>query len=150
MFTWVPAFGGIVSAKLLSDIDYISHTFLPKLRQLLLERRNYLGTLLDARGIPYVPPDAGIFVFVDFSQWLSCFDGDDKEREIALLEYLMDRGVFVEPGQAFFSAVPGNFRLNYGSEGPAFSLGTQRLLAALKELDGDRDSSGAADILGCS
>lgn len=140
MFTWVSAFGGIVSTKLLSDIGYVSHTYLPKYRKLLGERRRHVSNVLATLRICYTTPDSAFFMFVDLSRWLSNFDGDDDRREIALLEYIMGRGVFLEPGRAFMSTLPGHFRLNYGGEEAAFHLGIKRLVSALKELDGDKNS----------
>ncbi|KAF3765601.1 hypothetical protein M406DRAFT_36947 [Cryphonectria parasitica EP155] len=146
MFTWVSAFGGIVAAKLLSDTGYVSETFLPKFHKLLQDRRDYLGRVLAAQGIDYIPPDAGVFIFVDLSHWLSYFDGDDTACETAFLEHLMDRGVFLEPSQAFSSSTRGHFRLNYGGNGSWFVLGLRRLFATLRELDGEKIPFDAADI----
>lgn len=165
MFTWVSAFGGITATRLLSDTDYISQTFLPKFHELLNDRRDYLATILPQYSIDYTPPDAGIFIYVNLQPWLSYFDADKEKpdltsnsnsnsnstgvtssQEIALLEHLMDRGVFLEPGQAFFSRIPGHFRLNYGTEGPKFVRGLGRLLGSLKELDGEKFCFDDADV----
>lgn len=141
MFTWVSAFGGTVSAKLLRDIDYVSTRFLPKLHETLHNRRSYVRALLDAHCIPYTDPDAAFFVFIDLSHWLTRFQNDTEGGEIALLEYLVHRGVFLEPGTAFFSEVLGWFRLNYAVDEAVFSLGLKRLLVALHDLDGKKISS---------
>lgn len=145
MFTWVSAFGGIVSTKLLSDIEYVSQRYLPEYRRRVGERRAHVISLLDALRIPYTTPDAAFFIFVDLSQWLSHFDeagdgDDDGNREIVLLEYLMARGIFLEPGRALMSTLPGYFRLSYGGGEDAFRLGMRRLVSALKELSGDKES----------
>lgn len=147
MFTWVSAFGGIVSTKLLSDLDFVSTTYLPKYHKVLWDRRDYLREFLSNLRIPCTDPDAAFFIFVDLSRWLSNFDGDDSgEREIALLKYLMARGVFLEPGRAFMATFPGYFRLNYGAEEAVFRLGVGRLTMALKELDGEKGSSEIAEV----
>lgn len=102
----------------------------------LNKRRKQLDEFLSANLIRYTNPDAAFFAFVDLSSWLSNVEGDnDKQREGALLEYLMARGVFLEPGSAFSAKVPGSFRLNYGAEDFIFKLGLKRLAAALKELE---------------
>lgn len=148
MFTWVSAFGGIVATKLLADIDYVSQTYLPKYHKLLDDKRTRLGNLLATLRIPYTSPDAAFFLFVDLSLWLSNFDGDDDaKREMALLEYLMDHGVFLEPGKAFTSTFPGYFRLNYGVDETSFRLGMKRLATALEKLDGGKDSADVGEIM---
>lgn len=107
----------------------------------LNKRRKQLDEFLSGNLIRYTTPDAAFFAFVDLSSWLSNVEGDnDKEREVALLEYLMARGVFLEPGNAFSAKVPGSFRLNYGIEDSVFKLGLKRLAFALKELEEDKES----------
>lgn len=140
MFTWVSAFGGTVSAKLLADTNYVTNEFLPKFHKILHGRRSYLAALLSTHDIPYTAPDAAFFVFIDLSYWLTRFKNDDRGEEIALLDYLVDRGVFLEPGMAFSSQVLGHFRLNYGVEEAVFNLGMKRLLVALHDLDGEKIS----------
>lgn len=135
MFTWVSAFGGIVSTKLLSDIDYVSDTYLPKYHKLLGERREHLSSVLATHQIPYTAPDAAFFMFIDLSRWLSNFEGDDGQREMALLEHLLEDGVFLEPGRALMSTLPGHFRLNYGACDALFHLGLKRMISALDRLD---------------
>lgn len=135
MFTWVSAFGGILSTKLLSDIEYISKTYLPKYHKLLGERREHLSNMLVTRQIPYTEPDAAFFMFVDLSRWLSDFEGDDGQREMALLEHLLENGVFLEPGRAMMSTLPGHYRLNYGTRDDLFHLGLKRIISALERLE---------------
>lgn len=102
----------------------------------LIKRRKQLDEFLSANLIRYTNPDAAFFAFVDLSSWLSNVEGEnDKEREANLLEHLMVRGVFLEPGSAFSAKVPGSFRLNYGTEESIFKLGLKRLALALKELE---------------
>lgn len=134
MFTWVSAFGGIVSTKLLSDIEYVSKTYLPKYHKLLGERREHLSSVLATHQIPYTEPDAAFFMFIDLSRWLSNFEGDDGQREIALLEHLLENGVFLEPGRAMMSTLPGRYRLNYGAYDNLFYLGLKRMLSVLERL----------------
>lgn len=146
MFTWVSAYGGIVATKLLSDFDYINNVYLPTLAKALDERRKYVGEILAANHIPYTIPDAAFFVFIDLCGWLWHFEEADQGRELALLKYLMNHGVFLEPGQAFSSTMPGFFRLNYGGEETMFKLGMERLVLALKELDGDESKIYTVEI----
>lgn len=142
MFTWVSAYSGNVSTKLLTDKAYVSQTFLPKLRTLLNKRLNSLLAILDELNIPYTTPDAAFFVFIDLSRWLSNFTSStESDPEMTMVEYLIRQGIFLEPGKAFFSAFPGYFRLNYGSEEGVFRLGLSRLIAALGALDGKTDTS---------
>lgn len=137
MFTWVSAFDGLISTRLLSDLKFINNRYLPLFHKTLYKRTQLLAKFLSVNLIKYVAPDAAFFVFIDLSSWLGDVDGsNDKEREIALSEYLMDHGVFLEPGAAFSSKIPGHYRLNYGSEVAVFKLGLSRLAFALRKLDG--------------
>lgn len=137
MFTWVSAFGGITSTKLLSDTEYLEKKFIPAYQNALNARRSSLLDIMNAHPIPYMEPDATFFIFVDLSGWLRHFEGTNDAREIALLKYLMGHRVFMEPGLAFASTLPGMFRLNYGGDEAEFKLGMRRLMGALKELDGE-------------
>ena len=58
--------------------------------------------------IPMAPATSGLFILIDLSDWVGCFDGPDadshdpgnlKTREIQLCWWLVDRGVFLNPGQ---------------------------------------------------
>lgn len=139
MFTWVPAFGGIVSTKLMTDIEFVSQTYLPKYHRLLDQRRIQVDDTLGTLRISYTTPDAAFFIFVDLSRWLPNFDGeDDGDRELALLEYLIGHGVFIEPGRAMMSTLPGHFRLGYAVEESIFRLGVKRLITAIRDLEGDK------------
>lgn len=139
MFTWVSSFGGTTATKLLSDTEYLEKKFLPAYRSSLNARRASLLEILDSHQIPYTEPDAAFFIFIDLSRWLHHFDeaSNDAGREIALLSCLMGQCVFLEPGLAFASTLPGMFRLNYGGDEAEFKLGMQRLIRALKGLDGE-------------
>lgn len=137
MFTWVSSFGGITATKLLSDTEYLEKNFLPAYHVALNTRRASLRRVLDAHQIPYTEPDAAFFLFLDLSAWLRHFEGNHASRELALVKHLMGRRVFLEPGLAFASTLPGMFRLNYGGDEQEFHLGMRRLLDALRELDGE-------------
>lgn len=136
MFTWISAFGGMAATTVLSNPKYVRRRYLPMYHKILNKRRKQLEEFLNANLIRYTTPDAAFFAFVDLSSWLSNVDGDnDKEGEVNLLEYLMARGVFLEPGSAFSAKVPGSFRLNYGTDDVIFKLGLKRLASALKTLE---------------
>lgn len=137
MFTWVSAFDGLIATRLLSDLKFINNRYLPSFHRALSKRTQLLDKFLSVNLITYVAPDAAFFVFIDLSSWLCEVEGtNDKEREVALSEYLMDHGVFLEPGQVFSSKVPGHYRLSYGSEVAVLKLGLKRLAFALNKLDG--------------
>ncbi|KAF4463666.1 aminotransferase class I and II [Fusarium albosuccineum] len=135
MFTWVSSFSASFSAQLLSDQSFISDSFIPKLLKRLSWERQRMGEMLKRHGVQFHVPNAGFFIFINLSERASHFNDREKSCELALLEFLIDRRVFLEPGKAFFSQVPGWFRLNYGSE--ATQVGLNRLFSALQELDGD-------------
>ncbi|EFQ34656.1 aminotransferase class I and II [Colletotrichum graminicola M1.001] len=126
-----------VAEKLISDTKYLQNHYLPVFRRRLNKRRKLVEEILVSYNVPYDKPEAGLFVFVDLSEWAD-FSPQQHGREgySSLLEYMLKQRVFLEPGETFCSKRPGWFRLSFGGEKETFKLGLQRLLHCLKLLDG--------------
>lgn len=53
---------------------------------------------LTRNGIPFQPSNTGLFIFVDLSQWVDSFSGDEGEgSELNLCQYLIEHGVCLNP-----------------------------------------------------
>ncbi|CCF34408.1 hypothetical protein CH063_06406 [Colletotrichum higginsianum] len=134
MFGWVSAWSAAVASAILDDRRFLQNTYFPTLERRLDTRRKQVLARLTQLDVPFVAPEAGFFVFVDLSRWLDK-DAAQTRRgsaELELLSRLMAHRVFLEPGQAFFSARPGWFRLNFGNDDETVNLGLRKLAAFLQ------------------
>ncbi|KAL0943268.1 1-aminocyclopropane-1-carboxylate synthase [Colletotrichum truncatum] len=87
-------------------------------------------------GVKYHEANAGLFVYVDLSPWLpteSAGYGSDQEREFALAEKILEKGLFLHPGEEHCLA-PGRFRMVYTQPPEVVSEGLKRLGDALNDL----------------
>jgi aspartate/methionine/tyrosine aminotransferase len=75
----------------------------------LLKRYSALTTILDRYKIPYLPAEAGLFVWIDLSQFLSD-EGNPAVRERSLYLELIDFGLLLTPGNSMRNERPGFFR----------------------------------------
>ncbi|GJD00758.1 1-aminocyclopropane-1-carboxylate synthase-like protein [Colletotrichum higginsianum] len=136
MFGWVSAWSAAVASAILDDRRFLQNTYFPTLERRLDTRRKQVLARLTQLDVPFVAPEAGFFVFVDLSRWLDK-DAAQTRRgsaELELLSRLMAHRVFLEPGQAFFSARPGWFRLNFGNDDETVNLGLRKLAAFLQSV----------------
>jgi DNA-binding transcriptional MocR family regulator len=70
-------------------------------------RSKYIAIIeaMDLQKLSYLQANAGLFVWLDLSSWLSYFDGSGKKvhgvdaREVGLCKYLVSHGVFMTMGQ---------------------------------------------------
>lgn len=103
--TWVTAFSDCFLADLLSDSHFLTayvgkfHDRLDSIRDLAIQR-------LDQISVPYEIGNAGVFLWIDLSKWVSVIDDRganmarkcDENSEITLTRYLMSKGVYLQPG----------------------------------------------------
>ncbi|GKT95018.1 1-aminocyclopropane-1-carboxylate synthase-like protein 1 [Colletotrichum tofieldiae] len=134
MFGWVSAWSAAVASLILDDRHFLQNAYFPTLQKRLDTRRGQVMAQLTQLDVPFVAPEAGFFVFVDLSRWLdqAPIHARRGSTELELLSQLMANRVFLEPGQAFFSARPGWFRLNFGNDEKTVDLGLRKLTAFLK------------------
>jgi aspartate/methionine/tyrosine aminotransferase len=95
----------------------------------LKKRCSKLTAVLDQYSIPYLPPTAGLFVWIDLSRFLP--DSDDKPavRERALyLELVQKFGLLLTPGNSMRNEQPGFFRCVFtAASDDEFVIALQRI-----------------------
>ena len=114
-----------VIAKLLSDDDYVDQ-FLDESRMLLKASLAIVTSTLETMTIPFVTPEAGIFVYCDFSSLLpeQTFEGEDTFSNL-MYKYAK---ILMTPGHCQRESKPGYFRICYASVTPeVLTVGMKRL-----------------------
>ncbi|ORY30735.1 PLP-dependent transferase, partial [Rhizoclosmatium globosum] len=96
---------------------------------------------LDARQIPYLEPEAGIFLWINLNRYLahpSLSQAVSKKAtpSLALFHILIDNGLYIAPSDAFFCAMDhieqrGMFRLVWSVPLHILDIGMQRLMRVL-------------------
>ena len=99
-----------IVADLLGDNLYVDE-FLDFSRSTLLKSYSMVTQTLEELGLPYVPAEAGIFVYCDFSSMLPSptFSGED----IFLNLVMKAARIVMTPGQSQRDLNPGMFRICY-------------------------------------
>ncbi|KAJ9136657.1 Aspartate aminotransferase [Pleurostoma richardsiae] len=157
MFTWISSYSDVVFSAVASDCSFVTK-YLKTYRQKLRESRETATQFLDRHRIPYRPANAGVFLWIELSKWTPLIDGcgtSEESNEVRLTKYLIKEGVYLEPGEAFFSPTPGKFRLVYSMDTETLCVGLNRLIDALKKLekskgtgDGDLSDEDEAELKG--
>jgi len=84
---------------------------------------------LTQHGIPYVPVEGGIVIWVDLGAFLRSPSFEDERQ---LWKQLLDEHrVSIPPGQAFHCSEPGWFRICFTSPAATLEAGLERLVHAL-------------------
>eukprot|EP00537_Pseudo-nitzschia_pungens_P010170 CAMPEP_0172384906 /NCGR_PEP_ID=MMETSP1061-20121228/2595_1 /TAXON_ID=37318 /ORGANISM="Pseudo-nitzschia pungens, Strain cf. pungens" /LENGTH=474 /DNA_ID=CAMNT_0013113687 /DNA_START=430 /DNA_END=1854 /DNA_ORIENTATION=- len=102
--------------------------FLKENQRRIRERKNAWQSCLDELGIPHLDATAGLFCWMDFSEFLPD-TGTPSERERALyLELLQEHGLLFTPGDSMKNELPGFFRCVFtAASDHEFELGMERL-----------------------
>lgn len=102
--------------------------FLDENHSRLRARGDAWQACLDEIGIPYLKGTAGLFIWMDFSEFLP-EGGSDDERERALyLQLLKEYGLLFTPGSSMKTERPGFFRCVFtAASDHEFELGMERL-----------------------
>jgi len=113
-----------------SDDPSVSWTkrFRAQSHERLRKRGDAWQSTLDELDIPYLKGTAGLFVWMDFQEFLPK-DGSDDERERELyLELLNEFGLLFTPGRSMKNEKPGFFRCVFtAASDEEFDLGIERL-----------------------
>jgi aspartate/methionine/tyrosine aminotransferase len=113
-----------------SDDPNISWTkrFLAKNHERIRARGDAWHACLDELGIPHLASSAGLFVWMDFSEFLP-ETGSDSERERELyLELMHEYGLLFTPGSSMKNERPGFLRCVFtAASDDEFELGMERL-----------------------
>ncbi|KAJ3523855.1 hypothetical protein NM208_g12294 [Fusarium decemcellulare] len=138
-FTWLTAFSDTFVSTFLGTQDLVKDYLSVYQERLQLAYRRASKALTDNK-IPFKPSNAGLFIFIDLSQWLVTFDGSTTDShkpsaELQLCVWLLDRGIFLNAGEFAGSDEPGHFRLVFTSDPDATVIGITRIRAALDALE---------------
>lgn len=137
--------------KLLADTEW-TDAFVARNKQRLREMYAHLTTWLDERGIPYLPAQAGFYIFLDLSRWVRKlgfnppdYESDSEEEpacdrmpERSLWYKMLDAGVYAAPGEGFGvpDALLGYFRLVFAVEDEkVLDVALERIGTVLDEID---------------
>ncbi|KAH7136263.1 pyridoxal phosphate-dependent transferase [Dactylonectria macrodidyma] len=132
LFTWVTHFSTQFWLDFVSNEEVVSR-YVQCNRDRLRERYQAVTALMDRHGVPYVPSNGGIFIYVDLRRWLKYFDGPDgtsnggDTRETQLCRYLIRHGIYMTNGELCFSSIPGYFRFVYTSPNDEAFVAVQRI-----------------------
>jgi aspartate/methionine/tyrosine aminotransferase len=106
-------------------------TFLPSYlktnKQRLVTQYAICTSFLRAHAIPYIPSNAGFYLWADLSAYLDRLPGDtplDKEREMN--HRLLDEGVHIATSEAFYGEECGWFRITFAVQRNILELGLNR------------------------
>jgi 1-aminocyclopropane-1-carboxylate synthase len=116
-------------AEVLRDEEWVTR-FLEGNRRALAGAAAAAGAALAAAGVPFLPPTAGMFLWVDLRALLPAVGGWVAERELTR-ELFADAGVLLTPGEAMHAPAPGFYRLCFAWHPDPRSLeeGLRRLAA---------------------
>lgn len=123
--------------KLLSDPNTIE-TFTQTNQKRLAESYTLAVDTLRAHNIPFLPAQGGHFLWADFRQFIprsltASAAAGDRAAEHLLWQAMLDRGVYVNLGEAFLESKVGFFRVTFAVPVPMLKLGLKRMLQACQE-----------------
>ena len=115
-------------------------SFLPENNSRIRARSEQLQSVLSKCGIPYLKGDSGLFLWMDFSQFLPPLPSgecegllespesmDAREREL-YLDLMQNFGLLFTPGRSMRNEIPGFFRCVFtAASDNEFSLGLERI-----------------------
>ncbi|KAF8988565.1 hypothetical protein BGZ52_007860 [Haplosporangium bisporale] len=134
VFTWMSSPTEAMITKLLSDPNTIE-TFTQTNQKRLAESYTLAVDTLRAHNIPFLPAQGGHFLWADFRQFIprsltvSAAAGE-RSAEHLLCRAMLDRGVYVNWGEAFSESKVGFFRVTFAVPIPMLKLGLERMLQA--------------------
>lgn len=131
----------LLSPSVGSDKYWAIDEFLPENNRRIRERSFRLQKCLDECSIPYLKGDSGLFLWMDFSEFLKCepLGGRDllesiesmdiRERSL-YLELMHEFGLLFTPGRSMRTELPGFFRCVFtAASDDEFALGLNRIKA---------------------
>ncbi|KAJ5532874.1 hypothetical protein N7494_009426 [Penicillium frequentans] len=114
-----------IGTTILEDQDFVS-SFTAKSRESLAAGYRLATSILEKEGIDYAKGgNAGFFVYIDLSPFLSNDGSPTQEQEYALAQKLVDAGVFLHPGEEHGKS-PGWFRLVFSHDEITLREGLRR------------------------
>ncbi|KAJ5659809.1 hypothetical protein N7507_006260 [Penicillium longicatenatum] len=114
-----------IGTTILDDQDFVS-SFTAKSRESLAAGYRLVTSILEQGGIDYAKGgNAGFFVYVNLSPFLSNDGSPAQEQEFALAQKLVDAGVFLHPGEEHGKDL-GWFRLVFSQDENTLREGLRR------------------------
>lgn len=96
---------------LLTDNAWLNEYFESNRRRLRVAYLRFIG-ILEELGIPYMPADAGFFVWVNLRRWMQ---GVSREHEMELWRKICDCKVLLTPASQCFGSQYGYFRVCFAA-----------------------------------
>lgn len=94
----------------------------------LIQRYKAIVQILERYHIPFLPAQAGLFVWIDLSQFLISNIGNAASQESTLYRELIDSGLLMTPGNSMKNERPGFFRCVFTATSNAeFTIALQRM-----------------------
>ncbi|RFU81793.1 pyridoxal phosphate-dependent transferase, major domain [Trichoderma arundinaceum] len=124
-----------VASAMLEDREWC-RKFLETAQSRISEAFKLITTELSRIGVKYLRgTNAGLFLWIDLSPYLSPESSglSKSEREFALAQKLLDKGVFLHPGEEH-ALEPGWFRLVYTHNPVAVREGVKRIQSVIEDL----------------
>ncbi|RMX61152.1 hypothetical protein pdam_00005638 [Pocillopora damicornis] len=117
-----------------SHADWLDETFIPTNQKRLRNAHQMACDALHEVGIPVLPGECGLYIWVDFREVLPT---NTFEGEMELFDRLLDNGVAFYPGAWFLCAEPGWFRLVFAMESEILQLGLSRIQQTVRQARAD-------------
>ena len=70
--------------------------------------------MCEGAGVPYLPADAGLYIWLDLRCWLG--EGEKREKDLCR-RLISDHGLMMTPGESMDMRAPGFFRLVFTAVG---------------------------------
>ena len=87
-----------------------AHDFLAESHRRLNDRCKSVETLLEELNVPFLSGEAGLFLWMDFREFLSTSGSDSEKERTLYLKLLQDYGLLFTPGLSMRTETPGFFR----------------------------------------
>ncbi|XP_070553625.1 probable inactive 1-aminocyclopropane-1-carboxylate synthase-like protein 2 isoform X2 [Ptychodera flava] len=104
----VPTVMQVTLKSMLCDEEWVAQTYLPTNRKRLRNAHEVMSKGLAKIGIPHLARSAGLYIWADFRKLVSPLT---FEAELEVFYELIDTGVYIAPGQAYYCKEPGWFRI---------------------------------------
>jgi len=124
--SWVGTPSENIATNLLADENYIDW-FLTTNQRRLSEAYSRAITLLSDAKIPYLPAQAGHYIWIDLREYVS----GSRNQEHELFRKILQNGVYIALGDAFHSEEPGWFSLTFAVEGEMLRTAVSRIVEVL-------------------
>ncbi|KAL2441242.1 putative aminotransferase aclI [Exophiala dermatitidis] len=122
--------------NLLTDRPFLDWYF-PLFQTRMTEAYEYTVSMLRKNHIPYNPASVTSFIWIDLSRYLR---EDTQEAELELNWRMAHAGVWLAMGASFGSERNGYFRLTFATPRDELTLGLDRLMKVLHEVETERQS----------